>query len=220
MVFKRFLHIIFLIYSLNILLSCQSKDEFLWQEGDILFQDGDCGDFCDAIRAVTSGFEGRDFSHNGFLLLENNNWYVLEAISKGVSKTPLDSFLNRHLDAEGKPKVMVGRLKPEYRHLIPTALQEAQKLLGKPYDSEFDLLNDSYYCSELIHLSLQQANKGEPVFETPPMTFKDPDSKEFFPIWEAYYDKLGKAIPEGMPGLNPGGMSQDAALEMIYDFQK
>ncbi|MCE7054747.1 hypothetical protein LZF95_08690 [Algoriphagus sp. AGSA1] len=220
MAFKQVLLISLLAFTLISLSSCQSKVEFSWQEGDILFQDGDCGDFCDAIRAVTSGYEGRDFSHNGFLLLENNNWYVLEAISKGVSKTPLDSFLNRHLDTEGKPKVMVGRLKPEYQHLIPSALQEAQKLLGKPYDSEFDLLNDSYYCSELIHLSLQQANNGVPVFETPPMTFKDPDSNEFFPIWVSYYDKLGKAIPEGMPGLNPGGMSQDAALEMVYDFQK
>ncbi|WP_057937526.1 YiiX/YebB-like N1pC/P60 family cysteine hydrolase [Algoriphagus resistens] len=210
----------FLAYFLIFQVACQPQADFVWQEGDILFQDGDCGDFCDAIRAVTSGYDGRDFSHNGFLMQENNKWYVLEAISKGVSKTPIDSFLNRHVDSSQKPKVMVGRLKPEFRHLLSPALLQAKKLLGRPYDSGFDLLNDSYYCSELIHLSLQKANHGQPVFEIQPMTFKDPDSKKFFSVWEVYFDKLGMEIPEGKPGLNPGGMSLDPAIEMIYDFQQ
>ncbi|WP_192348889.1 YiiX/YebB-like N1pC/P60 family cysteine hydrolase [Algoriphagus sp. Y33] len=210
----------FLAYFLLFQVACQPKADFAWQQGDILFQDGECGDFCDAIRAVTSGYEGRDFSHNGFLLQENNEWFVLEAISKGVTKTPLNSFLSRHLDENQKPKAAVGRLKPEFRHLIPRALTEAEKLLGRPYDTGFDLSNDSYYCSELIHLTLQKANHGNPVFEIQPMTFKDPNSKEFFSVWEVYFEKLGMEIPEGKPGLNPGGMSLDPALEMVYDFQQ
>jgi len=197
----------------------QAQSDFDWREGDMLFQDGACGDFCDAIRAVTSGYEGKDFSHNGMLMKENEKWYVLEAISAGVSQTKLDDFLNRHLDSLQNPKVVVGRLKPEYQHLIPATLMEAELLLGKPYDSGFDLQNDSYYCSELIHLSLQKANQGKPVFAVNPMTFKDPDSDDFFPVWKMYFEKLKMEIPEGKPGLNPGGMSLDPAIEIIYDFQ-
>jgi len=202
------------------LAACDMDSSFEWQEGDILFQDGDCGDFCDAIRKVTSGYDGRDFSHNGILIKDAEEWFVLEAISQGVSQTPLQDFLNRHLDQAGNPKIIVGRLKAPQRHLIPQALTYASSLIGKPYDAYFDLENDAYYCSELIHLSLQKANKGKPVFTLHPMTFKDPDTKESFGIWVSYFQALGAEIPENQPGLNPGGMSLDPAIDIIYDFNK
>ena len=194
--------------------SCVQK-EFSWQEGDILFQDGDCGDFCEAIRKVTEGYEGKEFSHNGLLMQENGEWFVLEAIGKGVSKTPLQEFLNRHLDDNGKPKVMVGRLKNEYRDLIPTAISEAQKQLGKPYDSAFDFDNEAYYCSELIHFAFKAANSGDDLFHPKPMTYNDPDTGKLFPIWEKYFNDLGIPVPEGKPGLNPGGMSLEPVLDMM-----
>jgi len=200
------------------LTACHMESTMEWQEGDILFQDGDCGDFCEAIRKVTAGYEGRDFSHNGILIKQNSEWYVLEAISAGVSQTPLDDFLNRHLDVNGNPKIIVGRLKPEYQQLIPDALAHATSLIGKPYDAHFDLTNDAYYCSELIHLSLLYANKDKPVFQIHPMTFKDPDTNEPFVIWVDYFEKLGTDIPENEPGLNPGGMSMDPAIDIVYDF--
>lgn len=194
--------------------SCNEK-EFSWQQGDILFQDGDCGDFCEAIRKVTEGYQGIEFSHNGLLMEENGEWFVLEAIGKGVCKTPLEEFLNRHLDENGKPKVMVGRLKPEYQHLIPTAILEAQKHVDKPYDSAFDFDNEAYYCSELIHFAFKAANGGSDLFHPKPMTYKDPDTGELFPIWETYFLELGIPIPEGKHGLNPGGMSLEPILEMM-----
>ncbi|KEO74459.1 YiiX/YebB-like N1pC/P60 family cysteine hydrolase [Anditalea andensis] len=215
------------MHGLYILISCflilfgsKHTSGLEWSEGDILFQDGDCGDFCEAIRKVTVGYQGRDFSHNGILTNENGEWYVLEAISKGVSKTPLEDFLNRDMDVNGNPKIIVGRLKAKYRHLIQDALVHASSLEGKPYDAYFDLNNDAYYCSELIHLSLQKANEGIPVFQIYPMTFMDPDTMEPFDIWVTYFNKLGIDIPENEPGLNPGGMSTDPALTIIYDFTK
>jgi hypothetical protein len=104
--------------------------------------------------------------------------------------------------------------------LIPGALAHGKTLIGKPYDHAFDLYNDTYYCSELIHLSFEKANAGNPVFETPPMTFIDPDTGDIFPIWATYFEKLGIPVPEGEPGLNPGGMTLDPAVEMVYDFTK
>jgi hypothetical protein len=211
MLIKKSLRILFLWI---LLISCTQEKEF-FQEGDILFQDGDCGDFCDAIRKVTEGYEGMDFSHNGLLMQENMNWFVLEAIGKGVSKTPLDEFLNRHIDEQGNPKVMVGRLKPEFRSLIPAAIQEAEKHLGKPYDHAFDFDNDAFYCSELIHFAFKAAKNGNDLFTPKPMTYKDPDTGMIFPIWENYFGELGILIPERELGLNPGGMSLEPVLEMM-----
>lgn len=194
--------------------SCQKEEKFSWREGDILFQDGDCGDFCEAIRKVTQGYEGMDFSHNGLLIKEGNDWMVLEAVSRGVVLTPLDDFLNRHLDQSGRPKVMVGRLKHKYSYLIPEAIRAGKKHLGKPYDVVFDFNNDAFYCSELIHFAFREANNGEDVFSPHPMTYKDPDTGALFSIWEKYFENLGMEVPEGRPGLNPGGMSLEPILEM------
>ncbi|WP_114752605.1 YiiX/YebB-like N1pC/P60 family cysteine hydrolase [Pleomorphovibrio marinus] len=193
---------------------------FDWKEGDILFQDGDCGDFCEAIRKVTDGYQGRDFSHNGLLVKKEGKWMVLEAVSEGVKLTPLETFLERDLNEEGKSNVVVGRLKHKYRSLIPDAIQVGKSLIGKPYDHKFDFFNDAYYCTELIHVAFMKANLGHPVFEVSPMTFKDPATGNTFSVWEAYFEDLGIPIPEGEPGLNPGGMSLDPALEIVYDFTK
>jgi hypothetical protein len=201
-----------------LLSSCAIDHSFQWQEGDILFQDGDCGDFCDAIRKVTDGYEGRDFSHNGLLIKESGQWYVLEAIGKGVSQTPLLEFLDRHVDENDLPKIMIGRLKQQYRNLIPQAIVEAKKKLGKPYDKGFDFENDAYYCSELIHFSFKAANGGKDLFTPQPMSFNDPETGQIFPIWEDYFEKLGLEVPEGKPGLNPGGMSLEPVVEILeYD---
>lgn len=205
---------LFLLGVMILFFSCNEK-EFSWQEGDILFQDGDCGAFCEAIRKVTEGYQGIEFSHNGLLMQENGEWFVLEAIGKGVSKTPLKEFLNRHLDESGKPKVMVGRLKSQYQHLIPDAISEGQRHLGKPYDSAFDFDNEAYYCSELIHFAFKAANNGSDLFHPKPMTYNDPDTGKLFPIWETYFLELGIPVPEGKPGLNPGGMSLEPVLEMV-----
>ncbi len=206
------------LYALGLLGCDNSASKMDWKEGDILFQDGECGDFCNAIRKVTNGYEGRGFSHNGLLVKMGMDWMVLEAISSGVTLTPLDTFLLRNLTPDGEPKVVVGRLKEPHRPLIRNAVKVGKTLIGKPYDHAFDFFNDAYYCSELIHVAFMKANLGHPVFEVSPMTFKDPDTQELFPVWETYFEDLGIPVPEGEPGLNPGSMSLDPALEIIYEF--
>lgn len=209
--------------------SCQSNEkieetttpkEFQLQEGDLLFQDEDCGPFCDAIEAVTEGIAGYEFSHMGLLMKDSaGKLKVMEAITKGVILTPLDSFLNRTHDANGDPKVIVGRLKSEYQKtLIPSAINFIHSKMDAPYDFEFVIDNDSYYCSELIHLAFQYANNDDPIFETPPMTFKEPGTDSTFVIWTNYYAQLGRPIPEGEIGLNPGSMSRSPYIEIVHHF--
>ena len=197
------------------------NNSFPLQEGDLLFQDSDCGPFCDAIEKVTHGVNGAKLSHVGMVIQGGNNrLVVLEAITKGVVETPVDTFLNRSFDEAGNPKVLVGRLKPNQQSLIQPAIKIALQHRGKSYDEVFDLNNDQYYCSELIYFAFKEANDGTPVFQLRAMTYKDPDTRETFPIWSEYFQNLGKPIPEGQPGLNPGSMSRSLYLDIVHAYGK
>lgn len=215
-------NLLFLIFIIPILFSCSKRDMFSFEEGDLLFQQSDCGDFCEAINKVTDGVKGIDFNHVGILLSGNNGkWLVLEAVSKGVKETPLDEFLDRAKDRSGRPLVAVGRLKDGYRNAVSHVAKSGGQFLGKSYDEVFDIDNDAYYCSELVYLLYQNEN-GQSLFELKPMTFKDPDSHETFEIWKEYFDKMNQEIPEGKPGLNPGGISRSDKLDIYFpysDFQ-
>jgi hypothetical protein len=50
------------------------------------------------------------------------------------------------------------------------------------------------------------------------MTFKDPATKEMFPVWVEYYENLEMSIPEGALGCNPGGISRNEKLKVIASF--
>ena len=214
-----------LLFSISVLvIGCshdyfQKQNNFILQVGDLLFQDLDCGSLCDAIEKVTTGYRKANFSHVGIVAKDDKgNFVVIEALPTGVNVTSLETFLDSSFDADRQPKVVVGRLKQKYHHLIPLALKEAFALKGKSYDKVFDYSNDSYYCSELIYEIFLQANGGKPIFALQPMTFKDPDTKDTFPAWEEYFSELDIPIPEGKLGINPGSISCSPALDIIHAY--
>lgn len=177
------------------------------QTGDLLFINISCGPMCDAINAVTEGYKGKDFNHMGLVLVENNEYFIYEAIGEAVVKTPLETFKSYTQEA-----IYLGRLKKKYRYLIPQAISFCQQHLGVPYDHNFLYDNGKYYCSELIYDAFKFANNNEPFFKLYPMTYKEPNSSTFFPIWVEHFNKIGIPIPEGEPGCNPGGMSLDKKI--------
>jgi len=192
------------------------KQNYQVQKGDFLFQDLDCGPTCDAIEAVTWGIDSVKFSHIGFVVDNNGELKVLEAISKGVVLTPLSDFLSRSADNNGKPKVWVGRVKKEYDTIVKKALSGYRKYLGYNYDDEFIYNNGKYYCSELIYDIFKEANNGFPFFKLEPMTFKPLNSKDYFPVWKDYYKKLKMSIPQDSLGINPAGISRSKKIEIVY----
>lgn len=193
-----------------------SAETWTPRPGDLLFQDLDGSPFCDAVEAVTQGWRGATLTHVGLVARDATGApVVIEALTRGVVETPLAEFLARSRDEEGRPKVLVGRVRARHEALIPAAIAAARQRLGSPYDDVFDINNDAYYCSELVHIAFQEANGGQPLFTVEPMTFRDPRTGETFPVWTEYFEKLGAPIPEGAPGLNPGGMSRAEEIQII-----
>lgn len=188
----------------------QNEKAFTLQTGDLIFQDLDCGEMCDAIEAVTQGYDGKHFSHMGLVKRNGNQVMVIEAIGKGVQMIPLDSFSKRTQN-----KMYIGRVKKAYAAMVPKAVAFAVKQLGTPYDDAFIYNNGKYYCSELIYDAFRNANKGKPFFRLEPMTFKQPGSEAYFPVWIKYYRQLGAEIPEGKPGCNPGGLSRSEKITIL-----
>lgn len=214
---KRLLLSVFLLASV-FFAKGQSVKEFSYRSGDLLFQDLDCGGLCDAIEAVTPALEGRHFSHIGLVYVAGDSVYVIEAIGKDVHVSSINTFLDRQADSAGRPKVVVGRLKPGFAKLIVPAVTFALKQVGKGYDEFFLPDNGKYYCSELIYDAFKQANAGEPFFHLYPMTFKDPGTRKTMPVWRKYYHDLGKSIPEGKPGCNPGSIAINDNVDIVARF--
>lgn len=178
------------------------------KEGDIIFQSMNC-DLCKAINAVTEGFDGKDFSHLGLVHIQNDSIYVIEAAGKEVKLTALEVFKTYTTE-----KMYVGRLKRKYRKYIPKAIEFSIKQLGVPYDEAYLYDNGSYYCSELIYDAFLSAYE-KPFFELTPMTFKEPNSNQYFQVWIDYYENLKIEIPEGELGCNPGGISTSNKLKIV-----
>jgi hypothetical protein len=199
-------------------ISCSSGFEL--KEGDFLFQDLDCGPMCTAIEEVTQGIDGARLSHVGLVVSNNDTLKVAEAITAGVVLTPLHKFINRSHDSDGNPKILVGRLTPKYQHLTPAAIQNLNNYYNSPYNDSFLMGNNRYYCSQLLYIIYKAANKGQEVFTLNPMTFKQTGKESFYPVWIDHFNKLGIAIPEGEPGINPGGMSTSPYIEIVHAMGK
>jgi Orthopoxvirus protein of unknown function (DUF830). len=110
----------FFIFYVSLMLR---QPSFTFQEGDIFFQDLDCGPPCDAIEAVTQGYMGSNLSHCAIITEAGPNLKttkLVEAIGESVSETTLEEFLNR------SNKVLVERLKKEHAKLLPVAINTSK----------------------------------------------------------------------------------------------
>jgi uncharacterized protein YycO len=204
------------ILLLFVISACQKKtDSTHLKAGDLVFQDLNCGELCDAIEAVTEGVDGKDFSHCAMIIQIEDSLMIIEAVGNGVKLTDLNSFLKRSNDTLGYKNVTFARLKPPFQYLIPSALDFAKNQIGKPYDKAFLLNNGSFYCSELLHESFKSANNGKDFFQLSAMTFKTPGTDSFFSAWIKYYNELDVVIPEGELGLNPGSISRSDKIDVL-----
>lgn len=191
-------------------INCSSYQKAELRNGDLLFVTAKETGLSGAINNVTRKQEEASFDHIGIAEKENGHWYVLHAAPKGGSqKQELKNFLKDQSD-EGQ-RVIIYRLKPEYQKTIPAALIKAEAMLGKPYNFDYILDENSYYCSDYI----ERAFRENHIFKLEPMTFKDPKTGKTNEFWESFYQKKNLQVPEGEPGCNPNGLAASEKLDRI-----
>ncbi|WP_312298303.1 YiiX/YebB-like N1pC/P60 family cysteine hydrolase [Chryseobacterium sp.] len=200
--------ILFLLMTL--LVHCASSRTASLENGDLLFVTAKETGLSGAINNVTHKQKTASFDHIGILEKEGNKMFVLHAAPKGGSqKQALKDFI-KDQKADGQ-NVVVYRLKPEYQGAIPKALEKANSMLGKPYNFNYILDENSYYCSDFI----ERAFRDESVFKLEPMTFIDPKTGKTNAFWEEFYKKKNLKVPEGEPGCNPNGLAGSDKLERV-----
>jgi len=193
--------------------------DFDLKNGDLIFQESCFSDIDTAIKSVTHSADSYNFTHVGIVWIDQKaDTFVIEATPPKVAITALNDYFKPESEHQCYPRSVVARLKSQFQHLIPKAINEAIKHVGKDYDYVFRLDDDKYYCSELVYEIFRKANNNKPVFELNIMTFKAKESDDFLTEWIEYYKKHQADIPEGEMGINPGAMSRSGILDFIGEY--
>ncbi|WP_330926191.1 YiiX/YebB-like N1pC/P60 family cysteine hydrolase [Candidatus Sororendozoicomonas aggregata] len=180
--------------------------------GDFLFQYAKNNDAGETISQMFEGVNGHIFNHVATYM---GNEQVIEAVPPQVQSVSLSQFIEASVvDTNNQPCITIARITRQYQSLIPEALAFIKNKLSAPYDESF-CSDSGWYCSKLIISAFEKANNDAPVFELQPMSFKNPQTGEFYPFWEEHYQQLGMAIPEGLQGSHPATMSLSEHLDIV-----
>ncbi|GLB50354.1 hypothetical protein Y10_27220 [Neptunitalea sp. Y10] len=181
--------------------------------GDILFRESSTSSLSEAIDNVTQTGKETHYSHMGIAEVVGDSIYVLHAAPEcGSARVPLEEFMHPKEDSiKLYRRVTAYRLKQPYQKFIPSAIEKAKTMMGKPYNYSYVMNDSSYYCSDFVYRSFQK----DSIFKLNPMTFKNPKTGEFHQGWIDFYQELGIPIPEGKPGCNPNGMAANDKLVLL-----
>ncbi|MDQ0592927.1 hypothetical protein QFZ37_001296 [Chryseobacterium ginsenosidimutans] len=200
------------IFLINLLFSCKNSQVSGLRNGDLLFVTAKETGLSGAINNVTQKQKNASFDHIGILEKTKNGTFILHAAPKGGSqKQDVKYFLKDH--ANDGQRVIVYRLKSQYQKSIPEAIAKAESMLGKPYNFNYILDENSYYCSDFI----ERAFRKDHIFKLEPMTFVDPKTGKTNTFWEEFYQKKNLKVPEGELGCNPNGLAASEKLERIKE---
>ncbi|WP_312902552.1 YiiX/YebB-like N1pC/P60 family cysteine hydrolase [Chryseobacterium taichungense] len=202
------------LFILNSIISCRSSKVSGLENGDLLFVTAKDSGLSGAINNVTQKQKSVSFDHIGILEVDGSDFYVLHAAPKGGSqKQQLKDFLQDQ--ANDGQRVVVYRLKSQYRKAIPSAIEKANSMVGKPYNFNYILDEKTYYCSDFI----ERAFRKDHIFVLEPMSFIDPKTGKTNVFWEDFYKKKNLKVPEGEPGCNPNGLAASEKLDKIKELR-
>ncbi|KQT17149.1 hypothetical protein ASG31_11325 [Chryseobacterium sp. Leaf404] len=182
------------------------------KNGDLLFVTAKNSGLSGAINNVTQKKETEKFDHIGILEIKNGQYSVLHASPEnGSNRQNLKDFIKDQ--KKDQQNIVVYRLKPEFQKIIPNALGKADLMLGKPYNFNYILDENSYYCSDFV----ERAFRENQIFKLEPMTFIDPKTGKTNEFWQNFYNKKNLKVPEGELGCNPNGLAGSDKLIRIKE---
>lgn len=210
-IYIRFLTVIFII---NATMGCKNSQISGLKNGDLLFVTAKETGLSGAINNVTQKQKNASFDHIGILEKTKDGTFVLHAAPKGGSqKQNVEDFLKDQ--ANDGQKIIVYRLKREYQNTILDAISKANSMLGKSYNFNYILDENSYYCSDYI----ERAFRKDHIFKLEPMTFVDPKTGKTNTFWKEFYQKKNLKVPEGELGCNPNGLAASDKIERIKELK-
>lgn len=179
------------------------------QEGDLLFFYSSENN---PITDVTNGIGNLNIGHVAIFHRDGKKAFALEATYKGVVLTPIDSIMNQDKTDSIKTHIIAARLTDTTN--VTASVAQAMTYIGHPYDFYFDSGDSAIYCSELVQISYKRKD-GSLIFDPIPMSFHDKDG-HIIDYWKKYYSRVGRDVPEGEPGSNPGELSRSKFIKMMY----
>lgn len=211
---KFFTTFLLLFIVLFIAVECAGIKSSGLKNGDLLFVTAKDSGLSGAINNVTQKEKNASFDHIGILEKVDGHYFVLHASPKrGSEKQKLKDFVEDQ--KKGGQNIFVYRLKPEYQNTIPDAIVKANSMLGKPYNFNYILNEDSYYCSDFI----ERIFRKDHVFTLEPMTFIDPKTGKTNEFWQKFYQEKNLKVPEGELGCNPNGLAGSSKIERIQQLK-
>ena len=206
---------LFIYIGITLLLAACRGGDFTPNTGDLLFQVNEPSAMTDAITDATAQQDRYKISHVAIFQRTETGMWALEATGEGgVRRTPWHEFLNSSARINGRPGVIVMRVREDFP--IGEAMRRAESHLGEPYDYSYLPDNGRMYCSELVYESYRRAD-GTPLFTARPMNFRNADG-ELPAFWVELFGRLGEPVPEGIPGTNPADMAKEPVLEPVHRF--
>ena len=177
------------------------------QNGDIIFHTSSSGQ-SQVIQLAT----GSEFSHCGIIYKEEQKTYVIEAVQP-VKRTPFEEFVKR-----GENNIyVVKRLKNADSILSASVLRdmkkEAQKMIGKNYDSEFGWTDNQIYCSELVWKVYQRA-AGIELVKLKKLRDYDFSNRE---VQSTLNKRYKNGIPWEEPMISPGDIFESPHLITVEE---
>ncbi len=193
------------------LVGCASHKKYNGVEnGDLLFVTAKQEGLSGAINNVTQREELANFDHIGLVEKSGKDYFVLHAAPRGGSQRQAMSDFVKEQKQNGQ-HIVVYRLKNPFQNSIPYAIKQANALVGKPYNFDYILNENSYYCSDFI----ERAFRKDQIFKLEPMTFVDPKTGQTNVFWKEFYQKKNLEVPEGKLGCNPNGLAGSEKLERV-----
>lgn len=172
----------------------------------------DGGSIADAIADAT-GNDTLNIIHVAIAEVEADTTWVVDAtIKHNTDRHPLDTMIKAFALKNGVAATYIVKRLPDTCD-VKSAVERAKTYCGQPYDFAFLPDNDAMYCSELIQVSYLDS-KGNNLFQNKPMNFKNKEGE--FPLyWVQLFERLGRDIPQDIPGTNPQEMSTSPLLTTI-----